>query len=73
MITKDRIKTLAQEIGFHACGITIPKPIPEAEEALKYWSEQGKHGEMKYLVKFKEELSVGMRNHAEQRFLENVS
>ena len=31
------------------------------------------HGEMKYLVKFKEELNVGMRNHAEQRFLEDVS
>ncbi len=52
MITKDRIKTLAQETGFHACGITLPKPIPEAEEALKHWSEQGKHGEMKYLENY---------------------
>ena len=52
MITKDRVKTLAQEIGFHACGITLPKPIPEAEEALKNWSEQGKHGEMKYLENY---------------------
>ena len=51
-ITKDRIKTLAQEIGFHACGITLPKPIPEAEEALKCWSKQGKHGEMMYLENY---------------------
>ncbi len=52
MITKNRVKILAQEIGFHACGITLPKPIPEAEEALKLWSEQGKHGEMKYLENY---------------------
>ena len=52
MMTKSRVKTLAQEVGFHACGITIPKPIPEAEEALKNWSDQGKHGEMKYLENY---------------------
>ncbi len=52
MITKDCIKTLAKETGFHACGITLPKPIPEAEEALKRWSKEGKHGEMKYLENY---------------------
>src|SRR3990167_1711281 len=52
MITKERIKTLALETGFHACGITLPKPIPQAEEALRSWSSQGKHGEMKYLENY---------------------
>ena len=52
MITRDRVKTLAREVGFHACGITVPKPIREAEDALQKWSEQGKHGEMKYLENY---------------------
>ena len=51
-MTKDRIKTLAQTVGFDACGITLPKPIPEAEEALKNWSKEGKHCEMKYLENY---------------------
>ncbi|MBI3999252.1 MAG: hypothetical protein HY351_01435, partial [Candidatus Omnitrophica bacterium] len=52
MITKERVKTLALETGFHTCGITLPKPIPQAEEALRRWSSQGKHGEMKYLENY---------------------
>ncbi len=52
MITKDRIKSIAQEVGFHASGITQIKPIPQAESALREWTEQGKHGEMKYLENF---------------------
>ncbi|MBI4395102.1 MAG: tRNA epoxyqueuosine(34) reductase QueG [Candidatus Omnitrophica bacterium] len=54
MITKERIKALAQEVGFHTCGIAIPKPFPEAEVALREWSSQGKHGEMKYLENYEE-------------------
>ncbi len=53
MITKDQIKILAQEAGFHACGVTAPNPIPQAEEAFQRWSSQGKHGEMKYLENYK--------------------
>ncbi|MBI1977716.1 MAG: tRNA epoxyqueuosine(34) reductase QueG [Candidatus Omnitrophica bacterium] len=49
MIAKERVKALAQEIGFHACGVTLPKSIPEAEETFEAWRKQGKHGEMKYL------------------------
>jgi epoxyqueuosine reductase len=49
MITKERIKILAEEVGFDACGITSPKPSREAEEAFRKWTEAGKHGEMKYL------------------------
>ena len=49
MITKERIKILAHEVGFDACGVTLPRPIPEAEEAFRNWSCEGKHGEMKYL------------------------
>ncbi|MBI4358620.1 MAG: tRNA epoxyqueuosine(34) reductase QueG [Candidatus Omnitrophica bacterium] len=51
-INAKRIKTLAQEIGFHACGITLPKPVYEAEVALNKWVEQGKHGQMKYLENY---------------------
>ena len=28
------VKKIAQEIGFHACGITKPTPLKEAEEKL---------------------------------------
>jgi len=54
MLTKNRIKSIAQEVGFHASGITQIKPIPQAESALREWTEQGKHGEMKYLENFEE-------------------
>ncbi len=53
-ITKDRIKNLAQECGFHACGIVEPKPIEEAEKALHMWTKQGKHGDMKYMEDYEE-------------------
>ena len=52
MITKDLVKKLAQEVGFEACGIALPKPLVEAEEALRKWTQAGKHGEMKYLEEF---------------------
>ena len=54
MITKERIKSIAQEIGFHACGIASPQSSAEAEAKLKHWTEQGKHGEMKYLERYEE-------------------
>ena len=49
MITRERIKVLAQEAGFDACGITSPKLPGEVEKVFRSWTEQGKHGEMKYL------------------------
>ncbi len=54
MLTKDRIKSIASEMGFHACGITAVKSLPEAESALKAWTDEGKHGEMKYLENYEE-------------------
>ena len=54
MLTKDKIKSIALEIGFHTCGVTQVKPMPEAEMALREWTEQGKHGEMKYLERYDE-------------------
>jgi epoxyqueuosine reductase len=52
MMTKERIKILAQEVGFDACGVTNPKLPPETEEAFQKWTYEGKHGEMKYLEDF---------------------
>lgn len=49
MVTKERIKQLAHEAGFDACGITLPEPLREAEETLREWLRDGKHGEMRYL------------------------
>ena len=54
MLTKNKIKSIADEMGFHACGVTLVKAFPEAEAALKTWTEQGKHGEMKYLENYEE-------------------
>lgn len=50
----DRIKALARETGFHACGITIPNADPEAESRMNEWIGQGKHGNMKYLENYSE-------------------
>ncbi len=54
MLTKERIKSIAQEVGFHACGIAEPQSLAAAEAKLKTWIEQGKHGEMKYLERYEE-------------------
>lgn len=63
LLTKERIKLMAHEIGFHACGITEAEPLPNsrgsfgltaAEVRLKNWTKQGKHGEMKYLEQYDE-------------------
>ena len=54
MIAKDRIKTLAQEIGFDACGITLAEPEQEAERTLESWVQEGKHGDMAYLENYEE-------------------
>lgn len=52
MITKERIKILAQEAGFDVCGVTHPKLPRETEEAFRKWTSEGKHGEMKYLEEY---------------------
>ena len=62
MITKERIKILAQETGFDACGITHPKPHREAEEAFRDWTSRGKHGEMKYLEDYEKRRDLFWRD-----------
>lgn len=52
MLKSALVKRLAQEAGFHACGVTRPNPVPEAEETIKLWTSSGKHGEMKYLENY---------------------
>ena len=52
MLTKLRIKEIARETGFHACGITLPEVPPQAEETIQKWTENGKHGEMIYLERY---------------------
>ena len=54
MTIKERIKALAHETGFHACGMTLPQPVQEAEDIFRQWQEQGKHGEMAYLEQYEE-------------------
>lgn len=54
MMTKERIKELAHETGFDACGITTPEPPPEAEQTIHQWVEEGRHGEMAYLEHYTE-------------------
>jgi len=52
MVTSSQVKSLAASLGFDACGITGAGPIPEAEEKLRRWIQEGRHGEMKYLEDF---------------------
>ena len=52
MISSTQVKTLAQSLGFDACGITRAEPLPEAEERMRVWLREGRHGEMKYLEDF---------------------
>ncbi|MBI4372888.1 MAG: tRNA epoxyqueuosine(34) reductase QueG [Candidatus Omnitrophica bacterium] len=52
MISLDQIKSLARSLGFDVCGITGAGPLPEAEEALRLWVKEGRHGGMKYLEDF---------------------
>jgi len=52
LISSDPIKLLATSLGFDACGITRAEPLPEAEEKMKLWLKEGRHGGMKYLEDF---------------------
>ena len=52
MITKERIKMMAHEVGFDACGVTLPISKREAEERFQNWIREGKHGGMKYLEEY---------------------
>jgi len=49
MIGRERVKALAYEMGFDACGITTPELPRQAERTMEKWIEEGKHGEMRYL------------------------
>ncbi|HRZ41701.1 MAG TPA: tRNA epoxyqueuosine(34) reductase QueG [Bacteroidales bacterium] len=44
-----RIKTLAQSLGFSACGITGTEPMPDAEARFRGWISHGMHAGMRYL------------------------
>ena len=52
MILSTRVKSLARELGFDACGITQAGRLLEEEEELKRWLGEGRHGTMKYLEDF---------------------
>ncbi len=53
MINSLKIKELAREAGFDACGITKPGIKDAAQKKFDAWIAGGKHGEMKYLENFK--------------------
>lgn len=44
----DFAKSSAALLGFDACGITRPAPVPHAD-ALEHWLDQGMHGTMRYM------------------------
>jgi diaminopimelate decarboxylase len=46
---KKKILDKAKEIGFDACGVSLPAPMEHYSEFLE-WLKQGKAGDMKYLV-----------------------
>ena len=58
MLTSHGVKSLAEELGFGACGIVrIDRqkpglPFDEDREALDRWVAQGRHGTMQYLEDF---------------------
>jgi len=41
----------SSRLGFSACGIVPLRHLPEEEEHLRTWLEQGYHGEMNYLAR----------------------
>ncbi len=61
-MTSEQVKSLASSLGFDACGITRAERLPEAEEELKAWVREGKHGEMKYLEDFESRANRFWRN-----------
>ena len=67
MLTKERVKSLAQDVGFDACGITVPKPVREAEDTLQRWIHQGKNGEMKYLEHYENRRNQFWKNFEEAK------
>ncbi len=46
---KQNILSKAKEIGFDACGVSLPAPLEHYNEFLK-WIKEGKAGDMDYLV-----------------------
>ncbi len=48
---EEYIKTVAREIGFSLVGIASVDPPPQAGAHFKTWLDAGKHGEMGYLVR----------------------
>ncbi|HRY33305.1 MAG TPA: tRNA epoxyqueuosine(34) reductase QueG [Bacteroidales bacterium] len=46
-----KIKKLAEEIGFTACGIARAAPLEHEKEILLQWLQQAFHGEMGYLAR----------------------
>jgi epoxyqueuosine reductase len=43
------IKTLAQDMGFTACGISMAKKLENEEDKFSQWLKNGYHGKMKYM------------------------
>ncbi len=70
-ISSAQIKSLAQSLGFDACGIVFlgrnTKPLPEDLERLKEWVAQGFHGTMKYLEDFETRAQKFWENFPEAK------
>jgi epoxyqueuosine reductase len=49
-VTAEQVKARAKELGFSACGITTPDPLPSrTAEQLDRWLASGMGGTMRYL------------------------
>lgn len=74
MITPSQIKSLAQSLGFDACGIVSldvrarhAVPLQEETQRLKEWVAQGFHGTMKYLEDFESRAEKFWANFPEAK------
>lgn len=45
------VKQLAQQLGFHHCGIAAAEPLHDDARRLEKWLHQGRHGDMHYMEK----------------------
>ncbi len=49
MLSGQKIKELAQKVGFDLCGVVAVGPLPEAEARFRRWLSTGAHASLGYL------------------------
>ena len=67
MMQSEKIKKIAEELGFDQVGITSFLGLKPGEKSLQDWVAQGKHGEMRYLEDFAERQRKFLADFSEPR------